>query len=586
METKSKKIILTVFLIIATCCLGVGFAAVNSINLDITGTISTTPINELFILNIKSSDDNNAIVNDYDLTLLNTKIILSDMDINSTKSFEITLYNNSEEYQYFDEVKYQLGNITFDNENIDFVLNNLERDFKIAPKETKTFTITFKYSDDYKESVSINPPSKLNNILNSILNFNFIHMFLNVQFTGNNEIENQLLVPSSDYSAGESVTVTLSKSENSYDVYGHIYLDISSIGSDLSTSGALKYAVVNNGLIVASDTLTGLTSGSTEVLISDIEVLLTPEDYTVYLWLDNDIVSDNTLAENFMAVVRCESTNGLTDLPHQIKQVYDIEYVDIEGNYPTKIVEGETLNIELSNITNLEIYQSNIKINNFTFDDGKLIVMNITGNIVIKAITPICRLITGSKSAVGSQVSCNVNDTSTQIFYILSIEGDNVNLIMNKNICNDGSSPSSSKKCTLKWTTNSNSSTGPITAMEYLNTATSSWINIDKLDMIFDDDGGHYSGFAINGYARLPKYAELIAVGCTEKKNSCPSWLYANLDNSNVGYYSLSTYPRSTDYVWLIIGLSYNSLYYDTSHSSSSPFGIRPVITVSSDKIS
>ena len=157
--------------------MGVGYARVNSIMLDITGNIEAILQEKIFITNISSSDEFNTIVYSYDGTLLNSKVILSDNDINSTKSFEITMYNNTSSTQHFEDIIYELGELTYDNEFIDFVLDDrLKSGDTIPSKSSVTFTITFKYSDSYKEYISLNSEESLQNELISILNFNFGHL--------------------------------------------------------------------------------------------------------------------------------------------------------------------------------------------------------------------------------------------------------------------------------------------------------------------------------------------------------------------------------------------------------------------------
>ena len=51
----------------------------------------------------------------------------------------------------------------------------------------------------------------------------------------------------------------------------------------------------------------------------------------------------------------------------------------------------------------------------------------------------------------GDKYTYKVNDTDTFNFYVLSVEGDKVHLIMDRNICEDGTVATESNKCTVAW---------------------------------------------------------------------------------------------------------------------------------------
>ena len=97
------------------------------------------------------------------------------------------------------------------------------------------------------------------------------------------------------------------------------------------------------------------------------------------------------------------------------------------------------------------------------------------------------------KISVGDKYSYKVNDTDTFNFYVLSINSDNtVNLIMDRNICNDGTIPTSSNLCLIAWyddgddPANYNNDTnefGPVTAMQGLYNATKNWKNVRDMDL-------------------------------------------------------------------------------------------------------
>lgn len=150
--------------------MSLGYASVNDVILNVEGTIEANINKSIFISDIISSNDTNAIINTYDQTVFNGKIKLSDNNLDSSESFEITLFNNTSNSQYFKEIKYMIGENTYDNENIVFYLDGLNSGEEIKSNESKTFSIIFKYSDTYK---TIEHTESLNNELNFVINIFF-----------------------------------------------------------------------------------------------------------------------------------------------------------------------------------------------------------------------------------------------------------------------------------------------------------------------------------------------------------------------------------------------------------------------------
>lgn len=83
-----------------------------------------------------------------------------------------------------------------------------------------------------------------------------------ITYAKGTDITNKVLEPSTDYTGGNSVTVTLYKKDNTYDIYGHIYLNVTSIGTTLSNSSALRYAVTDGTNVVTKGDLRGVTASS------------------------------------------------------------------------------------------------------------------------------------------------------------------------------------------------------------------------------------------------------------------------------------------------------------------------------------
>ena len=130
-----------------------------------------------------------------------------------------------------------------------------------------------------------------------------------INYTKGTNITSAALNPGSDYTSGNNLSVTLYKKDNTYTIYGHIYIDISSISDGLSNSGALKYTVLEGTTKITSGQLTGTTSGDTVPLAVNIPLKTTSTKYTVYLWLDEN-AEDYMYAENtsISAIIRCEAS--------------------------------------------------------------------------------------------------------------------------------------------------------------------------------------------------------------------------------------------------------------------------------------
>ena len=232
------------------------------------------------------------------------------------------------------------------------------------------------------------------------------------------------------------------------------------------------------------------------------------------------------------------------------------------------------------------------------------------------------------KPDIGDKYTYKVNKTDTFSFYVLSFnDDDTVNLIMDRNICEDGSVDSPSKKiyCRYFWHRGvSDNNYGPDTAMSNLYQATKDWINVPDMVMNYIDEANGTS--TDKGYtsimtdkvtkltmiigkneasnttidtassllkARLPKYSEVTEAGCTGSNGSCPAWLveklkYFNINNDKYIINNSKDYEAVVGY-WLLSS-SNNELtrarviYYEGYRANAGTYdggyGIRPVITV------
>ena len=150
--------------------MSIGYASINLITTEISGLADAKAQTGVFITDVSLSSslvsDTLSSVNNYYKTMLESTTTLSSIDANSTVTYTITLYNNSESSQTFNGVKYDTS--FYDNENIVFELSGLNVGDQLIAKSSVTFTVTFHYLDYVLAS---------SNSLNSYLNFEFKRSF-------------------------------------------------------------------------------------------------------------------------------------------------------------------------------------------------------------------------------------------------------------------------------------------------------------------------------------------------------------------------------------------------------------------------
>ena len=240
----------------------------------------------------------------------------------------------------------------------------------------------------------------------------------------------------------------------------------------------------------------------------------------------------------------------------------------------------------------------------------------------------------------GDKYTCKVKSdmANPYTFYVLTDPVDGkVNLIMDRNICNDGtiSYTSGNNYCRYKWYSSANNNTyGPTTVMAELYAGTKDWDNVPTIELSgqnkYTDEANStetdkgYTSLEITGgvgtitgkptsntttvgtaskplKARIPKASEVTGAGCTTSSGSCPTWLMENMTYYNVsndkysmnnnseayqnqiyGYWLLSSRPGGSDGARLVYC---NGNVLD-SNTTRGYYGVRPVITVSTSDLS
>jgi len=129
-----------------------------------------------------------------------------------------------------------------------------------------------------------------------------------INYVKGTDITAATLNPSTSYEGGASSDIEFWKKDDSYDIYGKIDLTVNTIGTNLSNSPALKYAVVNNGNVLKEGSLKGTTSGSKVTILKNLYLEQTKQIYTVYVWLDNSEELGNISNESLSISVDCTAS--------------------------------------------------------------------------------------------------------------------------------------------------------------------------------------------------------------------------------------------------------------------------------------
>ena len=281
----------------------------------------------------------------------------------------------------------------------------------------------------------------------------------------------------------------------------------------------------------------------------------------------------------------------------------------------TKPTEG-TITIQNRRVVRVE----GLKIGNNTYQtdsSGKIVL------IIEPAEVQLVTLLAGSTlpddysgdlpESYGSKYRIYVNDTTPLNFYVIGENEDGTtNLILERNICSNGSYATEENLCQVSWITPEDyteaggtpiivgtdvgvsvtvpsTDKGPVTAMNYLNQATSSWTNITYDYPDYDDEGENFTDFEITGHARLPYGSEIQTFSPTGSNRFLYNYLYLSYDLSD------PSGPMPSIQTNYIMGLSGYWLFASSSSTDASvtkasgdvegelisfPNGIRPVITL------
>ena len=158
--------IYVILIFVATLFMGIGYAQISNIEPSIDGIIEGNPQDGVFIVDAISmnTENINSKVNYFTGALLDNTVVLDNLE--STVTYQITMYNNTDKNQMFISAITDKSDINiYSNTNIEFLINGLE-DYTtiISPHSSITFSITFKFIEGADVS---------KNTLKSKINFRF-----------------------------------------------------------------------------------------------------------------------------------------------------------------------------------------------------------------------------------------------------------------------------------------------------------------------------------------------------------------------------------------------------------------------------
>lgn len=164
--TSNKKFFYVLLLFIATIFMGIGYASVNGVLVNIDGVATVLTQDVVHITSAIYTSNNGAVVdessiNGFSATTLDSTITLGN-NSSSTITYTITIYNETNDDYIYTGTSFSAPDF-YDNTNITFDPSGIAVGYKLDAKTSKTFTVTFKYAG----SNTSNP------VLNSYISFDF-----------------------------------------------------------------------------------------------------------------------------------------------------------------------------------------------------------------------------------------------------------------------------------------------------------------------------------------------------------------------------------------------------------------------------
>lgn len=264
-----------------------------------------------------------------------------------------------------------------------------------------------------------------------------------------------------------------------------------------------------------------------------------------------------------------------------------IDTLQKEGLLENKTIKNPINNSEMNGCAKISHNQNYNQyeyeyVDNCSSVKGKLETISTTSTTLDVTSVDSC-VKDGTKCENGTAFAIKVNNSTIEKFYVISDNGHNVTLIMNRDLVEDAAwykDLNDTTTCNSSWCYHSK---GPLTALAALESATAGWTNIDSYSYTLNDDNviPLYNQIErVNVRARMLSYTEAVTLGCqsfstNNTASGCPDWLNGDIGSS--GYWLSTASPHSEISAYLISifqSIGQNNVLIDNH------YGVRPVITV------
>lgn len=299
-KIKDSKVLLNYLLtsciIFSICLLSVGYASITSTTLDLEVSVSSNKYMEIFISGVKlasniGADLGKSKIVSYKNTMLHSDIYLSTTDSNSSITYTVTIYNNSDAAKEFMGVSFLEEN--YSNKAIDFKLDGLAKGDHIHKGEQVTFNITFYYKDT---------TDLTNNRLNSYLNFDFDYYFdeagdVDVIINEDGSYNFAGVTPDNPENLNNIANINFKVvNGNKKNMIG-LQVDVKYSNSTGSKKQTAKIDIFNkDGVVIGSETLQFLGQVTNEIISAKFEGLSIPMGGTVTVSFDKATVTNGAIS--------------------------------------------------------------------------------------------------------------------------------------------------------------------------------------------------------------------------------------------------------------------------------------------------
>lgn len=154
--------------------------------------------------------------------------------------------------------------------------------------------------------------------------------------------DNAVLNTGNDYTSGISTEIEFWKTPEAHnmDIYGHIYLDITSGSNNLLNMEGLKWAVTSNDILISEGNFVGYSEGTSVPILVNQKLVSSLTKFKIYVWIDeNNLGTVAGEDETFSVSVRCEATSGEYER-------FGAEDFDYTGNIQTTTLTPGTYILE------------------------------------------------------------------------------------------------------------------------------------------------------------------------------------------------------------------------------------------------